>query len=103
MDLDPRGEIGGVLVAFRLRGDDDDLGHALGVQLAGDLGGREAALRRLAPGHGDRVVEQQLVGHRRLGRDRGADRQRAGMVVGAVAQVDEDVALVGEGRGPDPG
>ena len=35
---------------------------ALGGELAGDLGDGEAALGRLAAGHGHGVVEQQLVG-----------------------------------------
>ena len=46
---------------------------------------------RLAAGHGDRVVVEDLVGDVDAGRDRLADRQQAGMVVGAVAEILEDV------------
>src|SRR3546814_4580332 len=35
--------------------------------------------------------------------DRHADRQQAGMEVGAVADIGEDVLFAGEGRLPDPG
>ena len=58
---------------------------------ARDLRHREAAVVRLAAGHGDRVVEQDLVGDVGAGGDRGADRHVAGMVVGAVADVLEHV------------
>ena len=38
-----------------------------------------------------------------LGRDRGADRQNAGVEVGAVAEIGEDVRRLGERRLADPG
>ena len=75
----------------RLVGDDDDALGALGRDLAGDLRHGEAAVVALAAGHGDRVVEQDLVGDVDARRDRGADRHVAGMVVGAVAEVLEHV------------
>ena len=52
---------------------------------------RDHAVDRLAAGHRHRVVEQDLVGDRRLGRHRLADRQIARVPVGAVAQVLEHV------------
>ena len=66
-------------------------GHALRGQLAGDLGGREAALGRLAAGHGDGVVIQDLVGDICLRRHSLTDRQRAGMIPRTLAEVLEDV------------
>ncbi len=95
-------EVGDALVAFRLGGDDDGALNALGGELAGDLGDGEAALGRLAAGHGDGVVVEQLVGDVRTHGDGAADRQGAGVAVGAIAQVDEDVLLLGEGTGAGP-
>ena len=69
---------------------------------AGDLRHGQAAVIGLAAGHGDGVVEQDLVGDVDAGRDRGADRQVAGMVVGAVAEVLEHVRARGERRLADP-
>ena len=69
---------------------------------ARDLRHGEAAVVRLAAGHRDRVVEQDLVGDVGAGRDRGADRQVAGVVVGAVAEVLEHVRALGERRLADP-
>ena len=51
----------------------------------------QAAVERLAAGHRDGIVEQHLVGHRDPGGDRGADRHDAGMGIGAVADIGEDV------------
>ncbi len=62
----------------------------------------EAALVALAAGHRDGVVEQDLVGDVDAGRGRGADRQIAGMVVGAVAEILEHVAALRERRLADP-
>jgi hypothetical protein len=45
-----------------LVGDDDDLLRALGLDLARDLGNAERAVMRLAAGHGDGVVVEDLVG-----------------------------------------
>ena len=56
----------------------------------------------LAAGHRDRVVEQDLVGDVGLGVDRPAQRQRAGMVVGAVAEILEHVLARGEAGLADP-
>ncbi len=64
--------------------------------------GRERAVERLAAGHRDRVVVEDLVGDVDLGGDRGADREAAAVVVRAVAEVREDVLLVGERRLADP-
>ena len=58
---------------------------------ARDLRHGEAAVVRLAAGHRDRVVVEDLVGDVDAGRDRGADRQIAGVVVGAVAEILEHV------------
>ena len=66
-------------------------------------GHRRLALGGLAAGHRHGVVEQQLVGHAGLRRDRLADRQDAGMLVGAVADIGEHVLDVGEAGQADEG
>jgi hypothetical protein len=81
---------------FDVVGQHDDLLHALGFHLARDAVDADDAVHRLAAGHGDGVVEQDLVGERGLGRDGLADREVARVVVGAVAQVLEHVRHLGE-------
>ncbi len=93
-DADWQPAAAGVLVGFV--GDDDDLARALGQHLMRDARHGQHAVDRLAAGHRHRVVEQHLVGDIGLRRDRRADRQQARMEVGAVAQIDEHVLLVGE-------
>src|SRR5690606_3869098 len=61
------------------------------AQLLADLRHRDRAVHRLATGHGDRVVEQDLVGDVGARRHRLADRQVAGMIIGAFAHVLEHV------------
>ena len=56
----------------------------------------------LAPGHGNSRVVEELVRDVDAGRDGGADREAAGMVKGAVADVLEQVVAFHEGRQADP-
>ena len=93
----PAGYLSGSSVTTTMRFD------ALGRDLPRDVGGRERAVDRLAAGHRDRVVVEDLVGDVDVGGDRGADREQPAVVVGAVAQVREDVLLFGERRLADPG
>ena len=79
-----------------------DARDALGGDLAGDLRHREPAVIALTAGHGDRVVEQDLVGHVDAGGDGAADRHVAGVIVGAVADVLEHVRARAERRLADP-
>ena len=74
-----------------LVGDDDDFLDTLRQHLVDDHRHRHAAVERLAAGHGDGVVVEDLVGHVDAGRARGADRQAAGVDVGAVAEILEHV------------
>ena len=83
-------------------GDDDDALGAVGDDLRGDLRRVEPALVALAAGHRHRVVEQDLVGDVDLGVDRPAQGERAGMIVGAVAEILEHVAAGREMRFADP-
>ena len=52
---------------------------------------------RLPTGHRDRVIVEDLVGEVGARGDSGAHRQQSGMVVGTVAQVDEDMFGICEG------
>ena len=87
-------------------GDDDQFGHALGLEAVHDLQHRVALgplAHALAARHGHGVVVQQLVGDVHAGRDALAYRQQAAVEVGAVAQVGEDMGVLGEGRLAHPG
>src|SRR5690606_23131467 len=81
----------------------DDRLHALAAHLVRDLRHRQRAVHRLAAGHRHRVVVEDLVGDVDAGRDRLANRQRAGVEVGAVAEVLEHVPRFGERCLPRPG
>ena len=72
-------------MTLRFLGDDADIAHALGRELPRDLRDGEAAFGGLAAGHRHGVVVEQLIGDGDTCRDRGADRQQAGMSIGAVA------------------
>src|SRR6185369_4918687 len=97
------GEIGDFGVFFRLVGDDDRAADAFRRELAGQPGDAEVAVHRLAAGHRDGVVVEDLVGDRHVGRDRLADGEQAGVEVGAVAEVGENVLFFGERGLTDPG
>ena len=83
-------------------GGDDDLAHAVGEQVGDHVGHRVGALDGLAAGHRGVRVDQQLEGNVDVGGRAVADRQAAGVGVGAVAHVLEDVVGVGERRHADP-
>ena len=70
------GEAGIGRIFVGLVGDHDNAPGALGLDLAGDLGDGERAVVRLAAGHGDGVVEQDLVGDVDAGCGRLADRHQ---------------------------
>ena len=94
-------ERGEVQVLLRVV-DADDRPDAHRHQLARDLLRREPALVRLAAGHRDGVVEEDLEGDVHARGEGGADRLDARVVVGAVAEVLEDVLAGGERRLADP-
>ena len=102
LDLRARRQAAMGRVLLRLVAHDDDFLHALRMHLQGDRLRRQRAVQRLATGHGDRVVEQDLEGDVALRRDAGADRQQAGMVIGAVAHILEDMVGFHEGFLADP-
>ena len=89
-------------IFVRLVGDDDDALGALRRHLPRDLRHGQPAVIGLAAGHGDRVIEQDLVGDVGVGRDRGADRHIARVIISAVAEILKDVIAVGERRLADP-
>ncbi len=86
-----------------LVGDHDDARNAFGLDLLGHGDGMQLAVDVLAAGHGDGVVIQDLVGDVDVGGDRLADGQQARMEIGAVAEIGEDVRLVGKGGLAHPG
>jgi hypothetical protein len=65
------------LVLRRFVGHHDDAPDVLGGQLARELRHGQGAVHRLAAGHGDGVVVEQLVGDVDLAGDGGADRQES--------------------------
>ncbi len=89
-------------IFLRLVRDDDDAPGAFGRHLRRDHRHAQAPVHRLAAGHGDGVVEEDLVGDVDLGRRRRADGEDAGMIVGAVADILEDVGARRERRLADP-
>ena len=89
-------------VLVRLVGHDNDTLGAFGSHLTSHLRNRKAAVVPLAAGHRHRIVEQDLVGDVGFGRDGGADRHIAGMVVGAVAEILKNMLALGEWRFADP-
>ena len=103
MEADARRPFGADRVFAGLVAHQGDAAHALGMDLLADRPRPHVAVVRLAAGHGDGVVVEDLVGDGGVGRDGVADRHVAGMEVGAVAQVLEDVRHVGEVVGADPG
>ena len=77
----------GFAVFIRLIGDDGDALNAVSPDLPGDAVDGQPALMGLAAGHRDGVIEQDFVGQRDVRCERGADRHRAGVVIGAVAEI----------------
>ena len=68
MDGRRRREFGAAGIFVRLVGDDGDALDALGAHLPGDHVDGQAAFMRLAAGHGDGVVVEDLVGDVGVGR-----------------------------------
>ena len=64
-------------VDFRLVGDEDNRGDALGMHLTHHMLRRERAVDFLPAGHGDRIVVENFVGHVDARRDALADREKA--------------------------
>ena len=86
MPLDPGGK-GGEVNDLLVIVDQGDAAHPHRGQLMGHPACSQAAIVALATRHRHRVIEQDLVGHVDVGRDRGPDRHDARMVVGSVTDV----------------
>ena len=71
----------------RLVADDADPFDTLASKLVRELGDAEHAVDRLAPCHRHRFVVQNLVGDVDPGGDGCADRQHAGVKIGAVTEI----------------
>ncbi len=79
-----------------------DVADAFAVELEGDLLRRQFAVDMLAAGHRGRIVIEDLVGDVGAGRDGLPDRKTAGVEIGAVAEIGENVLLVGKRRDTHP-
>ena len=90
-------------VLLRFVGHHGDALDAFVAHLPGNLRHGELPVNRLPAGHGHRIVEQDLVGDVDACRDRGADSENPGVVIGAVAELLEDVGRAHEGSLTDPG
>src|SRR5690606_6445584 len=102
VDLDPGGEAPPLDQQLGAVGHHHALPGALRQHLAGDIAHGEVAFHRLAPGHGHGVVEEDLVGDVLAGRHGTADGHEAGVVVGAIPHVLEDVPKAREVAQADP-
>ena len=102
MEGDTRRPLRADRIFARLVGHQCDAARAFGINLLADRPGMDVAIMRLTAGHGDGVVVEDLVGDGGVGGDRLANREIAGVEVGAVTQVLEDVRHVGEVRSADP-
>ena len=88
----------GARIFLGLIGDDSDAIDAFGTHLAGDQRHAEPAVMRLAASHGDGIVIEDLVGDVGIRRERRADGEEARMIIGAVAQILENMLALGERR-----
>ena len=93
---------GHAAVALGLGRGDHHAGDALELEQAGDGGNVQLALGILAAGHGDGGVVEQAVGHVDPGSHGRPDGQGSRVVERAVAQVLDEVRVVGERRQADP-
>ena len=103
VDAPYRGVLQSAPPDLRVVADHGNALDALGVQLPHQGADREASVNGLSAGHGHRFVVEDLERDVHPGRQGGADRQRAGVEVGAVAQVLEYVRGVAERRLANPG
>ena len=99
---DHAGIEGDVGIAGDVVGGDHHLFRTFAGHLPRDLWHRELSVDRLPAGHRHRIVEQDLVGDVVACGDRLPDRQIAGMEVGALAHILENMRRVGEARLPHP-
>ena len=88
---------------LRMIADQSDPVDALRRHLLDQVGDRQGAVKRLAPGHRHRIVVEDFVGNAHPGGNRGANRQQPGVEVGAVTQVLEYVFGGGKWRLANPG
>ena len=92
--LNPRSKVGGAVKIGPVRQQVNRTDPFV-KQLMRDLRRGQVAVYRLTAGHRHRVIVQHLVGEVRPCRDGLADRQNAGVEIGAIAQVDKAMRLRG--------
>jgi hypothetical protein len=94
-------EIGGVEF-IGIVGDHGNPHNTVGADLVGDALHADRAVDRLAAGHRNGVVEQDLVSDVGFRSGGLADRHRAGVVISALAEILEHMRSAGEQRGRHP-
>jgi len=87
----------------RVLGNHDDGLNALGLELGRDLLHRKRPVDGLSAGHGDGVVVEDLVGYGGTGGDSCTDRKQAGVIIGAISEIDEHMTGFGERCLAQPG
>ncbi|KGS16604.1 hypothetical protein X989_5891 [Burkholderia pseudomallei MSHR4378] len=89
-------------VVFRVVGHDHHSARTFGEHLLHDLRNGNRAVDRLAPGHRDGIVEQDLVGDVDARGNRLPNGQIAGVKIGPLAHVLENVGIADERRSTEP-
>src|SRR5205807_316399 len=102
LDSQPLRPSRGGWILVRLVGDYEDAADVFGGNLTRDHVHCEATFKALAAGHRHRVVEKNLESDVDAGGDGEADREDAGMIVGAVAEVLKHVRPLRERCLADP-
>ena len=100
-DRGARREFGGGEQLRLVRNDRDTL-DAFGVYRVRDALHRQRTIERLATGHRNGIVEEDLVGNVRARRNRLANGERSRMIERAVAQILEDMLVTVEQRPRNP-
>lgn len=84
-------EVDSAGIFFRLVAHDRDALHAFRTHLISDHVNGEVTFMRLAARHGDRVIVENFVGDVCARSARKADRHGTGMIVGAIAEILEEM------------
>ena len=103
IDYDARSKAGIRRIFVDLIGNDMDFAGSLGGHLSRDRRNGQRPVMRLTAGHRHRVIEEYLVGNVDAGCRGCPDGEKAGVIVGTIPKVLEDVLPTIERRLADPG